>query len=58
MPQHKKDIEVLESVESRAMRMVKGLEGKPCEEWLRALGLLSLEKMTLKRDLVVAHLFQ
>ena len=24
--------------------MVKGLEGKPCEEWLRSLGLLSLEE--------------
>lgn len=32
--------------------MVKGLEGKACEEWLRVLGLLGLERRRLRADLV------
>lgn len=32
---------------------VKGLERKLCVEWLRSLGLLSLEKARLSRDLIV-----
>ena len=43
-PQCKKDIKLLESVQKMAMKIGKGLEGKVCEERLRALDLLSPEQ--------------
>jgi len=43
-PHYKKDMELLEHVQTRATRLMRGPENKSDEKWLRELRLCSLEK--------------
>lgn len=49
------DIELLECIQRRIMRLMKGLENRTYKEQLREWGLFSVEKRKVEGDLITLH---
>ncbi|KFQ73574.1 hypothetical protein N335_09187, partial [Phaethon lepturus] len=53
-PQHRKDLDLLDCIQRRATKMIRGMEHLSLEDSLRELEMFSLEKRRLQGDLLAA----